>query len=149
VFYTKEHFEAWREELKAEAHERAGMIYFLILRLMDFWEGLPPLAVNGWFWRLNHLLDQYGAPSRAFILHPQWDADEMRMRGFRKIFWQDLQGEEQKLIDLIKRARDEKKGDESLLTHTVFIGPEEPVETALKSVGKKKRPHSPQPPKAG
>jgi hypothetical protein len=109
VLYKKDHYEMFRTEMKAEARERAGMTYYLLLRLLYFCESVPNGAFNGWFWRINLLLDQWGAKSLGFILRPNWDDGEMRVRGYRKAFYGLLKGEEEKFAQLIDDFRKERE----------------------------------------
>jgi hypothetical protein len=107
--YTKELFQSFREELKAEAHDRAGMIYYLLLRLMRFCESLPSKQFNGWFWRLEQQLDEWGAETVPLTLSPIWNQEQMRMQGYRKGFPYLLKGEEKEFADLIERMRAERE----------------------------------------
>jgi hypothetical protein len=105
--YKKEHYETFRAELKAEAHERAGATYYLLLRLLYFLESVPNKEFNGWFWQTKNLLDKWGAKQLGLALSPNWDANEMRVLGYRKVFW--LEGEEQKFAQLIDAYRAERE----------------------------------------
>lgn len=109
IAYTREHYDDFRKELTAEARERAGLTLHLVLRLMSFLESLPPLAVNGWFWRVDRKLDEYGAKTRPYMLSPQWDRTEARMKGYRKVFPAVSQEDEKLLIGLFDRAKAERE----------------------------------------
>jgi hypothetical protein len=106
VPYRKEHFDSFRAELAAEAHDRAGATCYLLLRLLYLLESVPAAGFNGWFWQIKNLLDKWGAKHLGFALSPNWDPREMRALGYRKVFW--LEGEEQKFAQLIDAYRAER-----------------------------------------
>jgi hypothetical protein len=115
VPYRKEHFDSFRAELKAEAHDRAGATCYLLLRLLSLLEGVPNKEFNGWFWQLKNLLDKWGAKHLGLALAPNWDPREMRVLGYRKVFW--LEDEEQKFARLIDAYRAERDRDEKPTEH--------------------------------
>jgi hypothetical protein len=114
VPYRKEHFESFRAELKAEAHERAGATGYLLLRLMALLESAPDKEFNGLFWRTKNLLDEWGAKKLAMSLSPNWSEEEMRALGYRKEFYwlnedRGNEGGARKFAELVEAYRAERE----------------------------------------
>jgi transcriptional regulator with XRE-family HTH domain len=109
VPYTREHFTTFRTELLAEAAEREPAVYFLLHEFLSLLKAIPPKGFNGWFWRVYYLLDKWSKEvpfeRTPFMLDPQWDRKEVRVLGYRKVFWSLLKGEEQDFIRLFEQAR--------------------------------------------
>jgi transcriptional regulator with XRE-family HTH domain len=120
VPYTRAHYDEFITELSAESRERAGLTYYLALKLVSVLESARPLEVNGWFWRINQFLDSCGAKPMPFTLAPQWDAKELRTKGFHKIFPAVSEEDERKFQSLPEQAKAEK---ESQLQQGIFANP--------------------------
>jgi transcriptional regulator with XRE-family HTH domain len=154
VPYTHEHFASFRAELLNEALDRSMVVYYLAFEFVRFLEAIPATSFNGWFWRLDSLLDQWSKvvefKRTAFQLDPHWERKAARILGYRKMFPSLLQGEEKKFSELIERARQEQK---TLAARSEAEGQERykleqaEYERALKRKPKK-QPRSPQAPGA-
>jgi transcriptional regulator with XRE-family HTH domain len=120
VPYTRAHYDEFITEMSAESRERASLTYYLALKLISILENARPLEVNGLFWRINHFLDSMGAKPMPFTLAPQWDAKELRTKGFRKIFQAVSEEDEKGFKSLPEQAKAER---EAQLQHGVFVEP--------------------------